>query len=120
MKEKMVISEYDEQCLVVDYCRLKGIICFAIPNGGFRLKREAKRLQRSGVVAGIPDLCIPYSRQNYGALFIEMKSKAGRLNVVQRFMIEKLKSAGNLALVAYGFDEARGIIDDYFMRSVCS
>src|SRR6266576_1994743 len=33
---------------------------FAVPNGGFRFKREAGRLKAGGVKAGVPDVVLPH------------------------------------------------------------
>ncbi len=56
-------------------------LCFAIPNGGLRTKAEAAKLKWTGVVAGIPDMCLvlPDGR----SLWMEMKTRAGRLSPAQ-------------------------------------
>lgn len=59
------MSEADEQQAVVEWCDLKGVPIFHIPNGGFRHPAEAKHLKAQGVKAGVPDLCVnkaKYSR----------------------------------------------------------
>lgn len=71
------MSESDEQSAVVDYCDLKGIPCYHIPNGGLRSKREAARMKGQGVRPGVPDLCIPVARRGYHSLYIEMKAAEG-------------------------------------------
>ena len=63
-------TEHQIQCAVIDFCALKGIPIFAIPNGGFRHITTAKKLQREGVKSGVPDLFIPVIRPQYGGMFL--------------------------------------------------
>ena len=62
-----------EQEAVVKYCELKRIPIFAIPNGGKRNAKEAYFMKRTGVKAGVPDLCVPVAKKGYHGLYIEMK-----------------------------------------------
>jgi VRR-NUC domain len=61
---------------------------FAIPNGGYRTKAEAARLKWTGVVAGVPDLCVlaPVGR----VFFLEVKTAVGRLSDAQREIFDSL------------------------------
>lgn len=106
-------SEAYEQIAVVDYCDLKHIPIFHIPNGGSRNKREAKNLKRQGVKKGIPDLCVPVAKGGFHGLYIEMKSETGKPTKEQLEWIETLNRNGYKAVVCYGFDEARETIDQY-------
>ena len=113
-------TERQEQIVVVQYLKLKhpDVVFFAIPNGGYRNKIEAANMKKEGVTAGIPDLFIarPFS---YGSekcvcgLFIEMKSKKGRLSVPQIDKIDRLQYEGYRCEVCYSADEAIRIIDEY-------
>jgi hypothetical protein len=69
---------------------------FAIPNGGFRHSKAAARLARTGVRAGVPDLCIVH---HGNALFLELKTPRGQLSEAQRQMIRKLEYCGCRVLV---------------------
>lgn len=87
---------------------------FAIPNGGFRFKREAARLKAEGVRAGVPDVLLPLPKFKWAGLFIEMKKKrVGRVQDNQSEWIAYLNSAGYLAVVCYGWEEARDTILTY-------
>ncbi len=74
------MKEDDLQKAVVRFIRLAApdLVCFAVPNGGFRNVREAAKLKAMGVKAGVADLAItlPDTR----SAFIELKTKAGRLS----------------------------------------
>lgn len=107
------MSEHDEQVAVVDYCTLKGVPCFAIPNGGYRTKSEAARLKAEGVSPGVPDLCIPVARGPYHSLFIEMKAKGGRLSDEQIGWMVRLRGEGMCAYGCIGAGNAIALIDQY-------
>ena len=50
-----------------------------IPNGGRRNAKEAAKLKRMGVLAGVSDLHLPVARGGYHSMYIEMKYEEGRL-----------------------------------------
>lgn len=106
-------TEHQIQCAVVDFCALKGIPIFAIPNGGFRHITTAKKLQREGVKSGVPDLFIPIIRGKVGGMFLEMKRKGGKLSDVQKFWLNQLEEEGYRVKVAFSVDEAIKAIEDY-------
>lgn len=83
-------TEHQIQCGVVDWCAVKGIPIFAIPNGGYRAIVTAMRMQREGVKAGVPDLFIPIVKAPFGGLWIEMKTKKGWVDHKQKFWLELL------------------------------
>ena len=49
-------------------------LIFHIPNGGKRNLREAVRLKKQGVVAGVPDLFCPEPTKLFHGLFVELKA----------------------------------------------
>ena len=48
-------------------------LLYHIPNGGTRDAIEGRHLKQQGVKRGVPDLCLPVARENYHALYIELK-----------------------------------------------
>ena len=106
-------SEYDEQVTVVQYCDIKRIACFAIPNGGSRNRIEAARMQASGVKAGVPDLCIPVPSGKYHSLYIEMKYGRNKTSPKQDEWIERLQKLGHKVCVCYGANQAIDEIEKY-------
>jgi hypothetical protein len=86
-----------------------------IPNGGSRNKIEAKNMKLEGVTAGIPDLMIPLPNKRFAGLFIEMKrvNRRNKPSDKQKEWIERLNNVGYKAVVCYGFEEAKKVIDDY-------
>lgn len=93
---------------------------FAIPNGGKRNPREAARLKREGVRAGVPDIFLAYPG-NWGnrngdcdnGLFIEMKTAAGKISKFQEEWFYKLQFAKFAIEVCYTWQEAARTICEY-------
>lgn len=88
-------------------------ICFAIPNGGSRHPLEAKNLRLQGVTAGIPDVFIPVAKKSHHGLFLEFKSKNGKLTPLQSQKIDLLRGQGYQVEVCYEFDQAVNIFTNY-------
>ena len=108
------MSEALEQRAVVEYCELKKIPVFHIPNGGYRNKAEAAHLKAQGVRPGVPDLCVPVARYGYHGLFIEMKAKKnGRVSAYQQRWLALLRENGYCACVCNGADAAIRLLDQY-------
>ncbi len=98
-------TEHDEQTNFVREFRLRwpDVLIFAIPNGGKRSKAAAAKLRAEGVVAGVPDLCVPA-----WGLWVEMKrSKGGRLSPDQAGVKRYLETnCGGAVLVCKGAADA--------------
>lgn len=107
------MSEAQEQSAVVEYCDVKGIPVYHIPNGGRRDKREAANLKRQGVKPGVPDLCVPVARGPYHSLYIEMKAAGGKPTEAQVEWLCRLRGEGMCAYVCYGAENAIALIDRY-------
>ena len=87
---------------------------YAIPNGGFRNAIEAARMKREGILSGIPDICIPESNKSFNGLYIEMKSKKGKLRPNQIEIMARLQKNGYCVQTCYNFDEFKETVDKYF------
>ena len=96
-------------------------LLFAIPNGGWRDKREAARLKSMGVRAGVSDYflpCITWCEGIYGperthGLWLELKSTDGRLTGPQAEWGRLMLGQGYEFKVAKGWVEAARAICDY-------
>jgi hypothetical protein len=112
-------TESAEQAKLVEWADLNRgqypelSLLHAIPNGGYRNITTATRLKAEGVRAGVPDLCLPVARGGYYGLYIELKAKGGRVQGNQREWLQQLTAQGYKAVVAFGFNEAREIIEEY-------
>ncbi len=104
MQTKTFPSEHEEQVGFVRWFRdtFKGVLIYAIPNGGHRAMNVGKDLKDEGVVPGIPDLHVPA-----WGLWIEMKRvKGGKLSDAQMDMIRYLEGIGHSVIVGNGAREA--------------
>lgn len=88
---------------------------FAIPNGGFRNKREAKNLVLQGVKKGVSDYFLAYPCSGFFGLWIELKRNYGRAKPTeaQKKWISDMISFGYDAKVCWGHQEAYQKIMEY-------
>lgn len=109
-----VPPERHEQKVFVTWLAKKQIPYYASANGGSRNSLEAVNLKRSGVQAGVPDICILIPKAPYHGLYIEMKRrKGGTISAAQRYWLALLNQQGYRALVANGADEAIKFTEEY-------
>lgn len=123
---KRVINrpEHDLQAAIVHWARLhekwypelKAL--YAIGNGGFRFRTTAKLLSEEGVKSGVPDLCLPVPRGGYGALYIELKAKNGRVSDSQRSWLNMLTRLGNLCMVGKSYESVISTILKYLRGDI--
>jgi hypothetical protein len=124
-------TESQHQCTVVEWARAQESrwpvlkLLHSIPNGGGRGKpfitRGGKKLppllavklQKEGLLAGIPDLHIPAARGQWIGLYIEMKDDDGELSDAQRKIIPLLEAEGNKVKVCQGADSAIAALKAY-------
>ena len=89
----------------------------AIPNGGNRNPREAARLRQQGVKKGVSDIFLPMPTMWHHGLYIELKRAkkqgASRVSPEQKEFIQEMNTAGYMAVVCYGADEAIKVISEY-------
>lgn len=112
-------SEDTEQETVVQWARMMsgrwpelGLL-HHIPNGGSRNKKEAVKLKRMGVLAGVADLHLPVSRSGYHSIYIEMKFDDGRLSKSQKEFLKAASYERNYCIVCYSAADAIEILDKY-------
>ena len=95
----------------------------ASPNGGARSDFEAYRLTCAGLSRGHPDVQVQYPVGIYHGIYIEMKKEMedyrsekvalSEVAYLQHKHRIKLNETGYLALVCYGFEEAKEAINCY-------
>ncbi len=91
-----------------------------IPNGGSRDKREAAKLKRMGVKAGVPDIFLPVPKGGRHGLYIELKSGKNTATQEQRQFIADVKALGYEAAVCHGWEEAAAAILRYITGKAVS
>ena len=112
-------SEDSEQEIVIKWARISSgkyealKLLHHIPNGGSRNKKEAIKLKRMGVLAGVSDLHLPVAAAGYHGLYIEMKYGDGRISRSQRTFLVKAAYYNNFCAVCYTSGDAIAIIEAY-------
>lgn len=76
------------------------------PNTGRWYSTEGAKFVRQGMKKGMPDVCIPAPRGDYGALYIEFKKPGEKSRPEQVEVQEKLRAAGNLVVEIDNLDDA--------------
>lgn len=116
--QKLPVLDYIElDSKVIDYL-------YAIPNGGKRNLREAVRLKAQGVKAGVSDLHLALPMLGKCGLWIEMKKPIVKgqakpsVSLTQRQWLKRMEKAGFVAVVCFGWEEARDSILDYIFTKV--
>jgi len=113
----MKTSEHQEQVMLITWFRMQypkfKLHLWAIPNGGSRHIVTAVNLKAEGVLAGVSDLFLMIPKGEYHGMFIEMKAKAGKVSDSQKEFMAAASSMNYLAVVCYGFDEAKTAITKY-------
>lgn len=75
---------------------------------------EGVRLMRLGVKPGVADLHLPRSNETYKDLWIELKSKDGRVSEAQANFLRERIEEGSCAEIAYSSEEAIEIIKSFY------
>lgn len=102
------VPEHWEQVQVVKALARAKVVYCAVPNGGFRVRREAAMLKAEGVQKGMPDLLIftpPPSSPGRCGVALEMKRRDGKpsdLRPNQRVWLERLEDLGWSVVVGWG------------------
>jgi len=71
-------------------------LLYAVPNGGDRDLRVARKLKAEGVMAGVADLCLPAARRGYHGLYLELKSEDGVATKEQKAFLRGVLEEGLL------------------------
>lgn len=108
-------SEAHEQKQLIQWCRTdpRFQYLFHVPNESVGGPGWLTRNRQMGVKAGVPDLIYPVPMQGYHGLFIEMKTKTGRLSAEQKRWITALETFGYKVVVAHGWEQAKEALQDY-------
>ncbi len=85
-----------------------------IPNGGYRRPKEAIKLKKMGVKAGVSDLFLAYPNSHYHGLWIELKSEKGHLTPEQKHWLNLMGRVGYATTVSYSIEETFAILQNYF------
>lgn len=85
----------------------------SFPNGGARSALTGFLMKKEGARKGVPDLVLLYKTERYGALFIEIKTSAGRLSEDQIKFHKNLTDFGYKVVVSRSSRDAIDEIKKY-------
>jgi len=94
-------QEHEIQKHFIKWVRLNQIrikelqLLYAIPNGGHRHIKVAKKMKSEGQLAGVPDLHLPVPMGGYASLYLETKTPTGRQTSNQKSFAALLEACGN-------------------------
>lgn len=116
------LDEHKEQCLLIQWFKIRypslAKRLYAIPNGGLRDVRVARKLKAEGVQPGVADLFLMVANDGYFGLYIEMKKTKGGLQSQAQKEFESLANeSGYKYFLAHGFEEARKTLEDYINKN---
>jgi hypothetical protein len=116
------MSESSEQIAVVQWFRLQypKYRLISIPNGqmigGKNKYALIAKYKAEGLTPGVSDLFLCVPKNGYGGLWLEMKARGkgeSDLSPDQRLWLSDMDKIGYRAEWAAGFEQAKGIIEDY-------
>jgi len=119
-KAKRVIS-HEEDDIQADFFEKVKIffptipekLLFAVPNGGNRDPREAKRMKQQGVKRGVADVILLIPKKGYASLCIEFKTENGKQSDEQKEFQRQAEICGNKYVVVRSVANAIGIVREY-------
>lgn len=85
----------------------------AIPNGGARSKAAAGQAKAEGVLASMPDLCLPAPRGPFAGLYVEMKRPGQYGRPEQRATAERLRARGYCVVECQTVQEGLDVVLGY-------
>jgi hypothetical protein len=88
----------------------KGVVWFAVPNGGYRTPIEAHVLKTTGVRPGVSDLILIHGGKVHA---LELKTDKGRATTAQIEFVDEVRAAGGEAWIAHGLNEAIEVLENW-------
>lgn len=90
-------------------------LCFAVPNGGWRNRREARIMKAEGVTPGVADVILLKPSGGFASLCIEFKTedKGSRQQESQKEWQAAAEEAGNRYELIRTFDRFREVVTEY-------
>ena len=87
-------------------------------NGLKRTPYASNKAKAQGMLAGVPDLFMPVAIGNSKGLYIEMKSKTGRIRDEQSKFLQAASNFGYSCFICYSAVEAIDKIKGYYNQSI--
>ncbi len=88
----------------------RGVVFFAVPNGGKRRRIEAAIMKALGVRAGVSDLILLHNGRFFA---LELKTEKGRPTESQMQFASDVNAAGGYACIVNGLDRALRVLETW-------
>jgi hypothetical protein len=85
----------------------------SIPNGAHKSHASRYVFKITGLKSGVPDVSFPVARCGFHGMYIEFKSKTGRISPEQRWWTDKLTEQGFLVLTCRDWETAAQFVEEY-------
>ena len=83
-----------------------------VPNEGKRTPQGGHKMKRMGMAPGASDYFVTWPSGDFSLLVLEVKTDKGQLSDSQkRFLIDQRRVPTTVAVVGYGWDDCKDIID---------
>jgi hypothetical protein len=112
---KRAYPEFVIQCTLAALLRQHYVelLWFAIPNGGRRAPRDAKRFKDMGVRRGVYDIFVSEPTPVYSGLYVEMKAPKGSLSDEQKDFRDMAQARGYKCVEATSAVDGLRLIEEY-------
>jgi hypothetical protein len=100
-------EEYNIHCAIIDLLRrtsLPGIVFWHTDQGGKKTPAQAARSKAMGLLPGVHDIIL--SMPNKSMMYMEVKSRNGRVSKEQSAFGDAMRSHGHYVCVVKSLDEA--------------
>lgn len=88
-------------------------LAFHIPNGSYKSFTARRIFQAIGLKAGVPDVFLPVASNGHHGLWIEFKTKTGRVSDAQKAWLERLEAQNYRVIVCRSWWEAANATLEY-------
>ena len=86
---------------------------YSVPNGSHKSPAARSLHKRTGLKSGVPDTHLPVAKGIHAGLWIEFKSKVGKVSPTQKEWAEKLLVQGHEVKVCRTWTDAANATIDY-------
>lgn len=107
--------EHDIQKSCIEWFDMQypGLLLYAIPNGGKRDKKTARKLKAEGVRRGIPDLHLAVPNAHHPGLYVETKTTDGKPSDDQLIAHAYLRGHGYQVELVRNIEQFQAVVNDY-------
>jgi hypothetical protein len=111
--ENAIQAAFFKWCGVMERQHPELALMHSIPNGAHKSHASRYVFKLTGLKPGVPDVSFPVARCGFHGMYIEFKSKTGRISPEQKWWTERLTAEGYLVLTCRDWEIAAGHVQAY-------